>query len=411
MVQHSPTMRIDCDQKRISVNTVKSLLRDEDTLSHLTTVTGDSPAARAAAEGLNAAGLIIDEAHVVDSRTMDIVRDSGASQDQHLAFQISTYGNTEGYGKQDLELGFDIQCGAVEDDGFFFKSYHAPPESSDEDLANSEHWYAANPNLGYTVSERQFEEAYNRAKDNPTEFAGFKQRRLNIWQKAANPMFSEQKWIACGTEIPWKKLSGVGGGVGFDLASSEDWASCAVAWEVDDLLHVWARIWTTEEWIEENEHRTPVSQWTDALCVHEGSAIDFSEVQADIIGILKHTRAGALGFDKTFGIQMGQTISKKFPKLQIGKFSQSVENYAAGTAELVNAVKNGTLRHQNNPAINWQAGHVQAKVMGPWQKPIKPVRDGVEISHLKIDTIQAMVMAIDVKRLAPVRQKLRAGWV
>ena len=87
-------------------------------------------------------------------------------------------------------------------------------------------------------------------------------------------------------------------------------------------------------------------------------------------------------------------------------------SYSLGTTEFRNAVKNGTLRHPNNPCINWQAGHVQAKEMGEYLKPVKPQSDGSDITWAKVDTIQAICMATTVKSLFPhVPFKPRAGWV
>lgn len=398
MVHNSPRTKTEVDKGEIRTNEHRSLLRYMPKMSQLTTITGDTAGSLAAAEGINAACIICDEAHVVDERTVEVTRDAGASQEQFLWFQISTYGNTEGYGKKDLELGRDVAAGKVKDDAFFFRTYEAPQDATDSDCGREEIWKQANPNLGYTVSARQFQQSYERAKDDPSQFSGWKQRRLNIWQRAANPMFNMGQWDKAATDLPYEKLKGVGGGAGLDLAASEDWAALAIAWDVEKHLHIWVKLWLTEDWVHENNHRAPFSRWLNDgwITVHDGGAVDFEAIENDVLDILRHTRTRCLGYDKMFGMQMSQNLRRRQPRVGIYKFSQSVESYAVGTAELKVALKNGTLVHPGNPALDWQAGHCRSKILGNYEKPVK---DDEQLWQ-KIDGIQATCMAIDCKRYA-----------
>jgi phage terminase large subunit-like protein len=194
MVKTSPHTKAQYDAGLIKSVESWHRLKDVQTLSEFYTITGDSKVALESTEGLNLAGLMVDEAHVVSDQQVEVVTDAGASQDGFLWFQFSTYGDADGYGKKDLEYGREVIAGRVEDDAMFFKTYEAPQTLTDEECGEEKYWRMANPNLGFTVSELQFRQSYERAKNDPAKFAGWKRRRLNIWQRASNPMLNYAFW-------------------------------------------------------------------------------------------------------------------------------------------------------------------------------------------------------------------------
>lgn len=397
MIENAPLLKHEIDLRTIAKNELRSRLEYLPKHSILTIVTGDSQRARDAAEGLNAKLILCDEAAVIDDRLVEITKDAGASHEDFLWSQISTYGSGEGYGKKDLSYGQDVASGKVKNASYFFKSYHAPPDCSDEDCGREEIWYQANPNLGNTVSLRQLRDSYEECKNDPAQFSGFKQRRLNIWQRASNPMIDYSQWETAAHSIP--DIVGVGGGAAFDVGVNEDWFSYAQAWDDGSDLYVWGKIWACEDWIYRNRHRAPFEEWVEKgyITTHPGRAVDTDEIGDEIIELLRVSNTESLGYDKTYGITIAQRILKAMPYLDQGKFSQSVESYARGTSELTAALANGRLKHPGNPAIDWQAGHVMGKQVGKMVKPVKPERDGQQIWWAKVDTIQCITMAIKVK--------------
>lgn len=408
MVQNSPLLKHEYLLGELKYNATTKTLHDQKTLSTLEILTGDSGASMKAAEGLNAGGIICDEAHVVDERTVETTTDAGASRDQFLWFQISTYGaGSGGYGRKDLEYGRDVADGRIKDDAYFFRTYEAPQDASDADCGREEIWAEANPNLGYTVNELQFQQAYDRSKDDPVKFAGFKQRRLNIWQASVNPLLNQTLWAQAASEITYESLKGVGGGAGLDLAASEDWAALAVSWQTD-TLNVWVRFWTTEKWVDEHAHQHDFLKWWNQgwLKMHDGVELDFAEIEDECKEIIRYTGVSACGYDKMFAVQMAQSLKKRC-RIEIYPFGQGIEQYARGVAEVKNALRNGTLRHPNNPALNWQAEHVQGKSRGELTKPVKPDED--DQSWKKIDGIQAMCMAVDVRHHETLKAKPWVG--
>ncbi|HUS40497.1 MAG TPA: terminase TerL endonuclease subunit, partial [Pirellulales bacterium] len=414
-VDCSPYLTDELNRKIIRRDMNKSLLRYMPKNSRLTIIAGDSQRAYDAAEGKNANGIQADEAHVIDNCLVTATRKAGKSNESFLWNQNSTYGAGDGYGKNNLEYGKKVASGEAKNDAFFFRTYAAPEGCSDAECGSEEIWRQANPNYGFTVTKRSMLDEYNEVKGDPFLFAGFKQRALNIWNTAINPMLSADKWEACAEVINWETIRGVGGGLAFDLATTGDFASVAISWDEGGKLNCWAKVWTCEEWIAANGWRGDFLQWQKDghLLVSEGGAIDIDEeIPEEVIKIIKHCGTAALGYDEKYGTPLAQRLLKKFPRLNQGKLNQSVASYSLGTTEFRNAVKNGTLRHPNNPCINWQAGHVQAKEMGEYLKPVKPQSDGSDITWAKVDTIQAICMATTVKSLFPhVPFKPRAGWV
>lgn len=404
-VDMSPYLSDLLDRKIIRRDLNKSLLRYVSKNSRLTIIAGDSQRSYDAAEGKNANGIQADEAHVIDNRLVTATRKAGKSNESFLWNQNSTYGAGDGYGKTNLEYGLKVASGEIKNDAFLFKAYAARPDATDEECGKESVWIDANPNYGFTVTKRSMREEYIEVKDDPILFSGFKQRALNIWQTSSHPMLNKYQWDA-GAEpgLSYDSLKGVGGGVAFDLAVTNDFASVAVAWDESEKLNCWAKIWTCEKWVEDNGWRGDFEQWAkgNQLTVCEGAAIDIYEEVPDFIEkLIRHTKAAALGYDIKFGEATAQRLLKRFPRLKQGKFNQSLASYSVGTHEFRNAVKNGTLRHPDNACLNWMAGHVMAKAMGVFLKPVKPQSDGNDIEWAKVDAIQAICMAITAKTLHP----------
>ena len=298
-----------------------------------------------------------------------------------------------------MELGRKVASGHVKDSGWLFKAYEAAQDATDAECSKQETWIAANPNYGYTVSVNQMRQSFERSKDDPSQWASFKQRRLNIWQRTSNPMLSYDAWLECAGEIPLEPKA-VGGGAGLDLAASDDWAAFALAWDNEKTrdTHIWVRMWTSEGWIDEHGHREQFHKWIQDgwLQMHEGGAVDFEIIQDEIMAILKKSKTRQLGYDAKFGNQMSQYLRKRVPGCATHPFSQAVTAYAVGSKELINRTKNRTIVHMGNPALNWQCGHVKAKRLGDMVKPIKDDDN----PHLKVDAVQAICMALDSKQYA-----------
>jgi phage terminase large subunit-like protein len=72
-------------------------------------------------------------------------------------------------------------------------------------------------------------------------------------------------------------------------------------------------------------------------------------------------------------------------------FPQTTPHFAGPTAAYERHVIAGTMHHNNNPVLTWQAGHVKVKTdINDNRRPIKPARN----DHRKIDAIVGGVMGL-----------------
>ncbi len=392
MVKHSPILQHDLERGIVKYNKATKVLTHVPSDSTYEILTGDGGKRTDSSEGLNSGGIVCDEAHVVDHRTIEVTTDAGASREQFLWFQASTFGKgLETYGKKCRDYGRDVASGKAEDDAFFHKEYGANEGISEKECGDKKVWIAANPNWDYTVVPLQMKQAYDRSRDDPVAFAGFQQRRLNLWQAASNPMLSAAAWAAGeDATLTLDSFAGCAGAAGLDLATSSDFAALAICYEDDETIRAWVRIWAAGGYLEQNAHRIPVTAFRDALTIHDGGQIRLAVVEQEIEAILRSCSIRVLGYDKMFAPQMAQNLADS-TACGIYPFSQSLSSYAPGTARLKNAVRNGRFKHPGNKCLDWMAGHVQSIKRGDLEKPIKDS----DAPWRKVDGIQATVMAVD----------------
>lgn len=397
MAQKSPTLGPLFEREHgrlLKYHAQTHTLTDVATESTYDILSGDNSAQMQAAEGLNAGCIVCDEAHVVDQRMVDVTTDAGASREQFLWFQISTYGAGDCYGKKDRDYGRDVASGKVKDDATLYRAWEAPEDATDEDCSREDIWVQANPNWDFTVNPRQFRQSHDRAQRSPSDYAGFKQRRLNIWQTSINAMLSYYAWMDCFDPIVdleyMKQFEGLAAGL--DLAMYQDFAAFVLVHKTeDDEFTCWPTFWVADSFENKYGDKTPVMEWLpdEHYRVHAGE-VSLPTVQREIEDMLVELSVDVLGYDQMMAGQMAQALEET-TGCKLVKYPQTMNAYAQPTATLINAIQAKRFRHPGNPVLNWMAENVQAKQVGNAKKP---VRDP-DKPHLKIDGIQALIMGID----------------
>jgi phage terminase large subunit-like protein len=131
-----------------------------------------------AKEGLNAHAVFLDELHARRTREMwDSLRYAGASRRQPLLLSIATAGydrlsicwEQHAYAEQ-------VLSGTIHNSAFFAFVAAAAPE---DDWTDPVVWRKANPGFGITVSEDQFAEDCQEARESPAKENSFRRYRLN----------------------------------------------------------------------------------------------------------------------------------------------------------------------------------------------------------------------------------------
>jgi hypothetical protein len=121
--------------------------------------------------GLNVHGVVFDELHAQPNRDLyDVMtKGSGDARTQPLFFLITTAGTDRNSICFEVhQKAEDIIAGRRIDPTFYPVIYGISDEADWADEAN---WYKANPSLGITIDIEKVRNAYNSAKDNPTDSA------------------------------------------------------------------------------------------------------------------------------------------------------------------------------------------------------------------------------------------------
>jgi phage terminase large subunit-like protein len=307
-------------------------------------------------EGLNGC-TIVDEVHVIDSRTAHAIEHAGISRSEWMRFEISTAGsNLNGYGWQQWQYGEKVNRGEIKDPEFFFLKYAADSKLTDEQLEDPKVWREANPSMGTIISEAEFAKSLTRAK-----------RSLVDWQN-------------------FKKG-------GLDLSRTRDMTAFVLVFdEGDGTFACLPYFWYPESAARKNDHQTPYLEWANQGYVDliPGDVIKYDVVEDAICELAEKFIITEIVYDRLFAEDVTLRIENRVGCLRTN-FPQTVMHFAGPTAETERLVTAGDLRHNNNPVLNWQAQNVKVKSdVNNNLRPVKPKNN----NPAKIDGMVALIMAI-----------------
>ncbi len=393
MVQSSDELSADC-----TINKSTSKILHRPTGSTYEILAGDNIASQ---EGLNGS-VIIDETHVVDRRLALVLEDMGASRSEPLQFEISTAGNDpQSYGRVQYEFGKQVEADTVEAEHFFFKSYEAPQDATDEQLNNEDVWRDANPAwydatgaIGQTINPDEFRAAYKKANRSLTDWAAFKQRRLNIWQQSANPWIRLSDWQECATpDVTLDELEGLPCVMGLDLSKTRDMTAAVFVFCHDDgeSFTQYARFWLPEQAARDKADKASYMQWArdDELTLTKRRAVDMKMVGDELVELMNRFNVSFFSYDPTYADEIAERLADETQAVA-NEFTQTSANYAAPTEEYESLIINTRLHHLDQPVLNWQAGHVMVKEINGRKRPVKFNKD----DYRTIDGIVAGVMGV-----------------
>jgi phage terminase large subunit-like protein len=411
MLDGSPTLRIQC-----GVNKSTRRITHPASRSFMDVVSGDN---RKSQEGLNGS-VLVDEIHVCHAELMSILEGAGISRAEPLQIEVSTAGNDcEGYGKKQFDKCLEIIAGTEIDQAFLGIIYAAPQDLSFTDLDADPAKYGkmANPAWGRLVNEVEFMAHYQRAKRSITDLLNFMMYRLNIWQRSSNPWLKMGDWSKCQEAFSDADLVGLEcRGAALDMARVNDMAALALIFRHPTLSgHVRARVYMfwPEEVAKDHCHEAPFLEWArdGHLILTPGNTIDISFVRSFIIERHGATPFAKLAYDEWNADGLTQELADGAKDhhgnavteglgIERVPFPQTIKNFSQPTELFESMVIEGKFRHNGNPCLTWQAGHVQvARDTNGNKRPTKP--DGKKESVKKIDGIIAAVMALAIYQEPP----------
>lgn len=269
-------------------------------------------------------------------------------------------------------------------------------------------WRKANPGIGlgagFTPKLERMRESATMAKQRRDKEAEFFQKNLNIIVSSRNKAITPESWAASACEL--SDLAGSTGHGGVDLGRANDFASIATVFpfsEIDDSGEAFTRYecqsksWTVKD--RPVELKMPmIERWVECghLLESDGDAVDFMQVELEILAWHRDYSIRTWAYDKTFAPQLAQRLEAE--GLEMFAFGQSHKFYTAPIVELlkcvgqsrtVNGVKVPIFKHNGNPCLAWQAGNlVIDRNVRDEQMPVKSQRVN------KIDAMVAILMAL-----------------
>lgn len=345
--------------------------------------------------GFNIHGVVFDELHTQPNRKLfDVMtKGSGDARTQPLYFLITTAGNdTNSIGYETHQKAVDILEGRKVDPSFYPVIYGA---KEDDDWTDPKVWKKANPSLGITVSMDKVKQAYESARQNPTEENAFRQLRLNQWVKQAIRWMPMEKWDLCSFEVDLEDLKGRVCYGGLDLSSTTDLTSFVLVFpptEYDEKYYVLPYFWIPEETIDirVNKDHVPYDLWEKQNLIQttEGNVVHYGFIEKFIEKLGEEFNIREIAFDRWGAVQMVQNLEGM--GFTVVPFGQGFKDMSPPTKELMKLVLEKKLAHGGHPVLRWNMDNIFIR-----RDPAGNIKADKEKSSEKIDGAIATIMALD----------------
>jgi phage terminase large subunit-like protein len=351
------------------------------------------PAEAHSSEGLNIHGLIIDELHAWPGEAgrsfYSALKWGGKARRQPLIFIITTAG------KDLLSVGYEVHRyaqgvldGSVDDQRFFAYIRAAEPNDDYRDPAI---WHKANPSLGATMTEEDFRADVKEAEQSPTTLSDFKRYALNVWSQGGTSAISATAWKACREDFDESDLKGKRCFAAIDLARVSDLTACGLLFPGEGgTYRAAARCWLPRGTLERHETPEEFRVWArqGLLRITEGDVTDYEQVRKELAEWLVGFEVAEFCFDPWMAEEFSQKLSDE-TGIERVKFSQTIVNYAAPSAEFERLVIGGLIRHNGDPLLAWQVGNLRWRI-----DPAGNRRPDKAKERSKIDAVQTLIMSL-----------------
>ena len=340
--------------------------------------------------GYNVHGLIFDELHSQPNRELyDVMtKGSGDARRQPLFFLITTAGTDRNSICYEVhQKAEDVLRGKRVDPTFYPVIYGI---DDDDDWADEENWYKANPSLDHTIDIEKVRAAFLSAKENPAEENLFRQLRLNQWVKQSVRWMPMDIWEKCSFSVDPEKLKGRICYGGLDLASSIDITAFVLVFPPipgDDKYYVLPYFWVPEEnmTVRVRRDHVPYDIWERKgfLKTTEGNVIHYGFIEKFIVDDI-----GEIAFDRWGAVQMVQNLEGA--GFTVVPFGQGYKDMSPPTKELMKLVLEKRIAHGGHPVLSWMMDNIHVRT-----DPAGNIKPDKAKSTEKIDGAVALIMALD----------------
>ncbi len=345
--------------------------------------------------GLNVHAVVFDELHAQPNRELyDVMtKGSGDARRQPLFFLITTAGTDRNSICYEVhQKATDILEGRKIDPTFYPIIYGI---GDNDDWANENNWYKANPSLGHTIDIEKVRNAYLSAKDNPAEENIFRQLRLNQWVKQSTRWMQMDKWDLCDDKVDIEFLKGRECYAGLDLSSTTDITAFVLVFpprKNGEKYIVLPYFWIPDENLRTRVRRdhVPYDIWEKQgyLKTTEGNVVHYGFIENFIEELGKIYNIKEIAFDRWGAVQMVQNLEGM--GFTVVPFGQGYKDMSPPSKELMKLALEQKISHGGHPVLRWMMDNIYVKT-----DPAGNIKPDKEKSTEKIDGAVALIMALD----------------
>lgn len=343
-------------------------------------------------DGLNPSCIVLDESHAQTFELHDVLKSAqGARRNPLLLCPTSA-----GYDLLSVGYALRTQCTKVLEGVFEADHLLGAIYALDEgdDWRDEAVWAKAVPMIGITP-DRDWVRRYCQDAQQAPELAGeFQVKVCNLWLQSSSSWLSMSAWDACADPtLTLDTFAKQRCCIGVDLAQIDDLAAVALAFEQDDAIVGFVRLYLPKAVVDERARAVPAYRlWAASgiLTLTDGEIIDYNRIEADLRTWCTQFQVQRIAFDQFGSAQICSRLAAD--GLPAVLESKNAKTFTAPARELEARVKHGKFRHDGNAALKWMASNcvVERRV----DDSILPKKESAE-SPNKIDGIDALLLGID----------------
>lgn len=380
-----------CDQFGVST-AIKDSIEVAETASEFKALSADA----STLDGLNPHGAIVDEVHAHKTRHVwDVLETAVDARTQPLLFPISTAGfNLAGIGHELLQFGHRVLEGVVDAPTFFAINYTIDEGDDWEQPAT---WRKANPNLGVSVDASGLRAKAIKAKHSPGALNNFLTKHLNVWVTRDGVGLNLAAWQASARTIRPEDYAGATAWIGVDMGARRDLSAVVVYIPTETGGVVFGRYYMPQT-VADTSDIAQLSGWIHGghVIATAGNTVDFSVIERDIVAWCRLFDVQEIACDPALMIRMGPALQEAVGEdVPVVEVPQTNDWQAHAYGDIDEAITNGRLLHDGNPALTWQVSCVVGRtVYVKGREAIVPRKSGGKDSMTaKIDGVLALMLA------------------
>jgi len=350
--------------------------------------------------GLNAQLIVNDELHIQPDRDLvDTLETATASRRQPIIVHITTAGfdkHSICYEKYDYAC--KIRDGVIDNPYFLPVIYEASPG---DDWRDEKTWQKANPNYGVSVNVDYLRKECKEAVDVPAKENTFKRLHLNIWTEQETRWLSKEAWSECFEDYSEADLEGQPCYGGLDLSSTTDLTVFTLYFPMVHKVLCYCFAPKENAMRREKKDKVPYLLWAKDGYIEltDGNAVDYDFIRSKINKLKERFDIRSIGIDPWNAVGLiNNLVSDRF---EILKVPQRITHLTFPAKELEKLIALRTIRHNNNPVLNWCISNVSVT-----QDAAGNIMPSKAKSTERIDCVSALLNSIAVCAMKPVQQSV-----